>query len=216
MKNHFGIYLTIILAIFVTACGSVQVVKVDPVLSPTDKTGTGYIAGSVSKLLSGDEKSPFGHNWIIIRKTGTENLIRLGFSHNGIMDTVPDFENNELLGAVFRTPVQPGTYEISGLRFYYNNGVMEKTFYLKEPLSIPINIEENKTTYIGAFTARGIWGNNFLGIGIPIGGYYLLNDESHRDLKIISEKTPGFDAMKTIIKIPDVPSEANVYFRRNN
>jgi hypothetical protein len=181
--------------------------------SPVAQTPPGYIAGSISKRLNGEDRSPFRDNWIYLRRVGTKEGIVLSISRNGGADGLPDFKKTDILGTTFRIPLKPGKYEIYGLRFFYQNGKVEKAFYNKNPFSIPVEIEPNRTTYIGAFTAKGIWDENIFGKKIPASGFFELSDERVRDLGFIRSKRPELDAETVDVTLPPIPPELHVFFR---
>ncbi len=208
------IYLFIALSGLV-GCSQIPVIKIKESLIPADESKAGYIAGSMSKQLRGDDKSPFGHNWIYLRKVGDKEGITLSMSHNGISDTPPDYSDKNTILATFRIPLVPGDYEIYGVKFYYNNGQREQTFSNREEFSVPIEIKNGITSYIGAFTAKGLWGENILGMGIPVGGYFVVEDKSENDLSIILSKQTEFDITEVEVSIPDFPEDIGV-IKNNN
>ena len=209
------VIFTISVLFILTACSPLPVISVSPELSPTTATGIGYIAGSISKIKTKEEFSPFSLQWITIKRQGTDKEIILGFENGGLGlgNTPPDFEDVNVRGASFLEPLQPGEYEITSVRFYYNNGQWEKSFYNKEPFSIPFTLKEGRITYIGSFTSHGIY---HLALGIfksPTGGYFLLEDNSERDLAILKSKHPSLVFKNIDIELIEVPKELQSIFR---
>jgi len=174
---------------------------------------SGYIAGSISKSVSGEEKSPFRDNWIYLRRVGGKEVIVLSVLHHGAAGAPLDFKKRDIQGTTFSIPLKPGKYEIYGLRFYYQHGQAGKAFYNKNPFSIPIEIEPNRTTYIGAFTAKGVWDKNIFGKTIPASGFFELTDERERDLGFILSKRPDLDAKTVDVSLPAIPPELHAFIK---
>jgi hypothetical protein len=110
---------------------------------------------------------------------------------NMFEDRKLDFEGGGKAGIVDVTRIPPGDYELFNFQIFYNAGTAQKWFSSKQDFSIPFKIRQGGGTYIGEFIAVGVKGQNFFGIEIPAGGYFVVSNKAERDIAIAKRKEPA-------------------------
>jgi hypothetical protein len=110
---------------------------------------------------------------------------------NMFEDRKPDFEDGSKAGIVDVTRLPPGDYEVFNFQIFYNAGTAQSWFSSKQDFSIPFTVRRGAGTYIGEFVAVGIKGQNFFGMAVPAGGYFVVSNRTSRDIPIAKRKEPA-------------------------
>jgi hypothetical protein len=205
-----------VLLMGLASCAPVPTVVVDQSLKVSAPDNAGKLVGTIGARLGAFnlEASPYVYNTLMFRRAGTTTGGALEFSPPDppIRSYTPDYQDDRFKANTFAVDLPPGDYEFYSYRFYYNNGSVEKTFSPKAEFSIPFKIERGKATYVGSLIAWGVWGRNFLGIPIPAGGYFVVTDQSARDLPLIAAKHPGMDRSSVSV-VPLQPTPNSLALR---
>ncbi|MGO9443988.1 MAG: hypothetical protein ACLPXB_04330 [Thiobacillaceae bacterium] len=152
----------------------------------------GCLVGSIGEDTARSFVGSFGWVFLIYGPVGNDNVTQqIKFGHNGVVDTPLDFTEKDLAAATFRICLQPGKYEIRNVRFYYNNGMVEKTFSAREPFSIPLDVVRGEVHYVGRYIAHTVKGKNIFGLPILAGGYFTVEDATQNDWPVIRKKYPA-------------------------
>ena len=201
------------MSVLLAGCIASAPTRIDKELQGVPIEEAGFIAGSVSQQISGDNLAPFNDQVVEIRARGSKHGLRMSFS-TGLFETPVDFEDQDVRGAVFRVPLPPGDYDLVAVWFYWNNGSVEKRWYSEQPFALPVTVHKGRTTYIGEYRSMGIWGRNFVGLRLPAAGYFIVSDSSVRDLAVLEAREPGFDPAQADIGVPEIPPALYKLMRR--
>lgn len=175
--------------------GCVTVPAVDrapPGFEVTGLADGGCVVGSIGQNLSGKSQAPFGFSKLFYGPRGEKAGGQIKFGYNGLFDTPIDFKGSGQVATVFRLCMKAGLYEFRNVSFYYNTGSFEKSFSAREPFSLPFEITQGSVQYIGRFIANGIKGKNIVGLSIPTGGYFTVEDASQQDWPLLLQRNPDF------------------------
>lgn len=158
------------MSVLLAGCMASAPARIDKAVPGVPVEEAGFIAGSVSQQISGENLAPFNDQVVEIRARGSKHSLRMSCS-TGLFDTPVDFADEDARGAVFRVPLSPGDYDIVAVWFYWNNGSVEKRWYSEEPFALPVTVHKGRTNCIGEYRAMGVWGRDFVGIRLPAAGY---------------------------------------------
>jgi hypothetical protein len=181
------------------------------VANPDD---AGRVVGSIAFSLDGDPqymRYSFG-----FRKRGG------GKDDNGFVAVANTMWNKKdefdvagakLQGKTFDLQLPPGDYEIYQVYMSSDTGTVSNAFSAKEPFSVPFTVARGETVYIGQFLHRGAWGKNGFGMKVPASSWFVVSDESARDLPLIKRRDPGFDETRVTTRLPQASGVAAVFIR---
>ena len=125
--------------------------------------------------------------------------------------TLFDYDNAREQGVVMIKSLPAGEYEIYNFSVYFNTGTLEKTFSSREDISIPFTVKPGVTAYLGNYQANGLSGKNFIGVSLPAGAVFVVEDRLGGELKLAQSKEPGVSA-ETNTFLPDVERLGSPFF----
>ncbi|MEO0422744.1 MAG: hypothetical protein AAF184_10440 [Pseudomonadota bacterium] len=172
-------------ALLLQGC-TINAVLPQEAFTPEPGAPAGYLVGSIGVQTEGEYVSRNDFSYIDYRQIGSEDGATLRFAQ-GMFRTEPDYETEQTKGVVFALPLTPGEYELYRIRFYYNNGSVEKT-HVSDEFSIPFEIRPDEVLYLGELLSYGAWGKNIFGIAVADGGFFVLRDQRTRDLPLIESR----------------------------
>lgn len=81
---------------------------------------------------------------------------------------------------------------------------------------MPFSVAPGETVCLGQFLHRGAWGKNLFGMKVPANSWFVLSDQSTRDLPLIQVREPSVDAGNVVTRIPVASGIASLFIRRAN
>lgn len=131
---------------------------------------------------------------LIFRRIGNEESDRfVYFQRNMFYSEGNDYESGAETGVVNVRKLAPGEYEINNVDIFFNNGYVQKNFYLPEDISIPFTVAPGEVTYLGNFQANKVTGENVLGMTLPAGAFFVVTDREEDDIRIAEQKHPDIE-----------------------
>lgn len=124
-----------------------------------------------------------------------------------------DFEDTRTVGAVFIEILPPGDYKIYNYNIYLNGGASQFNWSAKTDFSIPFTIKPHETTYIGNLNAVGLVGRGLLGMPVDAGAYFVLSDQSQRDIPLAKIKSKAPLPEPVTIQVVDPQSAGSPMIR---
>ena len=132
--------------------------------------------------------------------------------HNNIFSAQkPDIDDNAEEAEVWELRLPPGDYEFYNFEITSDNGIVRKRFTSPEDFSVPFTIKPGKTSYFGDFRAMAVEGRNIFGLAVDAGAYFMISDQSDRDLQIAKLKDSTISGVEN--SVPDPRTLNNNYFR---
>jgi len=120
-----------------------------------------------------------------------------------------DFDTANENGNVLVRPLPAGDYEI------YSFSAAGWGWELEPPtdFSIPFSIQAGSASYIGSFKVHPIFGTNILGTSNQPGMFFVVTDETERDLAVARSKSAGIGSIQSVV--PNVDQIGSPAFRRS-
>ena len=123
----------------------------------------------------------------------------------------PDIDDAAEEAEVWVVPLAPGEYEFYDFEIWSDNGIVRNRFSPREKFSVPFTIKAGTSTYLGDFRAMALSGRNIVGFPVEGGAYFMISDQSDRDLNIAKAHDP---AVREVEKaVPDAQALGSSYFR---
>lgn len=169
----------------------------------------GYIVGTLGAKRWG----PFGshsfvyHEISFSRKgqTGKPTVIRF-IDGNLFKQSAIDFKDSAEYGVAFSVPLEPGDYELNGIRFTSDDGgpIERKP---EGSFSIPFSVVAGQRAYLGEYLACWLPDCKKVDKRFYAGGFFWLDDRFERDMQLINKKYPSEAGLAVVKAIPvkDVP-----------
>jgi hypothetical protein len=201
-------YFLLLLSVFIVGCAS----------GPTLKTDySGPNSGRVVLSMSAVAPTAYSYYRFHFRKRGETGSAPYGeltfFQTNVFYSREPDFKNANDAGVVLTASLPAGDYEIFNFEIFSNNAQIQTHYSSKAPFSIPFTVLEAKTTYIGSYQANGLFGKNTFGMTMPAGAFFVVKNESVRDLQLATKRgLPISDTSQARIEVPKALSINNPFF----
>ncbi len=120
--------------------------------------------------------------------------------------TLTGFLSRRDMSSVIIKQLPPGAYEVFNFSVSMSNGFTSTTWRLPQDVSARFQLKPNSSIYIGEFEAVGMSGPNLIGIPVPAGARFVVNDESERDLEIALRKDPYIRPEISILDVSGVKS----------
>jgi hypothetical protein len=179
------------LAVLLSACGTTPTYDLPQQLAPRPDQEKAYLIGTIGadisrKVRTLDDRND--GNYLYFRSIGGKESAAIQFSESDFYPTPLDFQEAHSKGATFAIALPPGNYEFYNVRFYFNNGRVEKEVTAKQDFSIPFTLKAGRVLYVGELLAYLGHAKNFFGITIPYGGYFIRTNQSERDIALITRK----------------------------
>ena len=151
-----------------------------------------------------------------IRSKDGERSTAVVYDLNGSTITPRDFDNEDENGAVFVRAVPAGDYEIYNFSIIAFRGFAGIAISSKTDFSIPFSIQAGKASYVGSFKAYPAdEGSKSLISQLftypDVGIYFVVTDESERDIPIARAKTAG--TLAVTHAVPNVDQIGNMLLR---
>jgi len=123
----------------------------------------------------------------------------------------PDIDDAAEEAEVWVVPLAPGEYEFYDFEIWSDNGIVRNRFSPREEFSVPFTIKTGTSTYLGDFRAMALNGRNIVGFPVEGGAYFMISDQSDRDLKIAKAHDPAVTEVEKAV--PDAKTLGSSYFR---
>ena len=179
--------LSYLLVVVLGACSTVDPVGMPAGISQPPSGQGGVLFGSLGVGM----QTPYTQQGLRYRLKGKKESALIVFRESGIGigDTPIDFTEGAAKGSVFAIRLPPGEYELCNVYFFVNRGQYgSASFTAKNDFSIPFRVTEGDATYLGEFLTYSTTGKNFLGMSVPGGGYFVVNDKLERDYALLGKK----------------------------
>lgn len=125
------------------------------------------------------------------REIGTEqDNFFLYSQESNFSSSNTDYSNDDEMGAVVTKPLKPGNYEIFNIDSFFNNGMRQNTYSLKNDISIQFAVRPGEVTYLGHFQANKITAQNRFGGEVSAGAFFVVSDQLPKDIEIAAGKEP--------------------------
>lgn len=179
----------------------IALVSTSPTLAADDNTQTGKIVWSVTT----DAKiNAFEQFAFFFKSRDGKHRDYASYSHDSFLSKGSDFIGDSEKGGVEILTVPAGDWEMISYNMSGLSGLGSATFFPKEDYSIPITVKPGRAVYIGSYRAAWANGQNIFGMGIRVGGYFVVSDGSERDITIAKKKGPLITDVD--VQIPDFAS----------
>lgn len=190
-KKFLVITATITASFLLSACDTV----IPDAYKPASQEDTAYVIVSVGENFV-ESQAAFGHCSFDFKMKDKQDKGSVKFSVDRVdleakHDGLTPKQHNKI--KVHVLPLRPGDYEICDIRFYYNNGVSERSYSARTPFSIPFSVEAGKVYYLGEFLGHALQGKDMFGFATPVGGYFVLSDQQERDVAYVKEKAASLN-----------------------
>lgn len=185
------LFFTILL---LSGCSRGIAVNVPDPLSSSD-TQVGYLAGSLGVTTEWPSTGKKIITTLNIRHVASNEIITIAR-----VESVPDFETEQLEGQLFTLTLPVGQYELDSVSFKGNNGVQTVRSKSESDLGGMITISPNQVTYIGQFITSSLiaksplWNTQYPSGYAKIQHDYVLD----RDKQIFDEQFPELRALAFI------------------
>ena len=202
---HYKAFTLVSIIIFLSSCATKSpYMFYGQNTNPQTFANKGYLAGSIGTVMGSDLSPLQARNYITIRKQDEiKTFLILRNISEGSSNTPADFKKRSFKVSTFNIPLEKGVYIISGIH-YYNITDPLGLFTIKNrsPISVPITIKENETTYIGQYLAH-------------TRGTFFVRNEVDRDSQLLANRTklvnlkpniPNFDTAANHFKFNDDPN----------
>jgi hypothetical protein len=101
-----------------------------------------------------------------------------------IPDDHEDYRSATEAGVVSVVPMAPGDYEVFAIEILFEVGLSKTTYRPRVPVVIPFTLRAGEVVYLGNFQANRLTGSGLLGIGVPAGAVFVVEDRESADLAI--------------------------------
>jgi hypothetical protein len=174
----------------------------------------GRVVGSIAFSLDGDP-TYMRYSLAFRKRGGAKDEAGFIAVSNTMWDAKESFDvvDAKLKGKTFDLQLRPGKYEIYQVYMSSDTGTVSTGFSAREPFSVPFSVSRGETLYLGQFLHRGTWGKNRFGMKVPADSYFLLSDESARDIPLLKRRIAGLDEGSVIRGVPRVTGSAALFIR---
>lgn len=185
-KNVFSILRRVCLALFaviwIGGCATTKEIRSD---LPLSETGTAIVSlGSYGKLFASSHR-------LEVRNVETREVTSFFYlQENLFKPAARDFDGPDENGAVFAKNLPPGKYELYNFSTFRNGYPSTQTLSSKEDFKIPFTVEKGKGVYLGRYLASEVFGRSLIGMRVTAFIYFLVRDESEKDLPVAKKKFP--------------------------
>lgn len=198
-----------IAALTLTACGSAWYIKTDYKGPDAGRVILGF--GATAETSYSTYKLIFRRTDDGVQKNEAISGAFIFCQTNVICGGKFDYKNSTESGVVINASISPGKYEIFRFNVYYNDGFSERNFSSEKEFSIPFEVKPGATTYLGNYQAKGLTTKNMLGIDIPAGAAFIVEDRGESDIALARNKD-GAIPLNVESTVPDIKSLAKPMF----
>ncbi|MBI3777037.1 MAG: hypothetical protein HY273_16075 [Gammaproteobacteria bacterium] len=187
-------------------------------LSPT----TGILVGSISRSRNAIVNVFESFNFKNVT-TGESNQIA---SKHNFIASPDDFVTNESLGAIFIFSLPAGHYSFNYFRIFQQNLIYSTIQRPTSVYSIPFEVHANTINYVGEIKLDPEAGKVFKGISEQTEYYWIISDQSNRDIELFKHLRPDIPLNSFVSVIPNtkeiftpfviLPDEMKKYQRENS
>ena len=122
------------------------------------------------------------------------------------------FAEGDTRGTLFFAQLAPTEYEIFNFELVHDMGPLGRNILRsKTEFSVPFSATEGRATYLGQILVVSEFGKNALGMRVPAGGYFVVSDQTERDVRLLQSQFKEVDISKVDRAVID-PARAGFPF----